>query len=162
MTTETSRNGSEPERTAGQKALAGMILRDREGVDPDEAAERSGSTIRQIQAVAAVLKRVPEFEGQLADGSMSLNAALTGSGYRTHYQIGGRAFGKGDKWPEVANAMMQFLNGWASRDFKFTHVPPKEAAYRIKVIDEMVADLQSVRNDLEQRAVRASLSLPSK
>ena len=154
-----SRNGSE--LTAGQKALRGFRLHKQDRISQVDAARITGSTERQIQAVAAVLLRVPEMEARLEAGEVTLNAAQVSAGYRQHKPVAGRAFGKGDKWLEVANAVMQYLNGWKAREFKFTHIPPKEAANRVGVIDEMIDLLQQARADLEQRSVRATTSVPS-
>jgi hypothetical protein len=156
-----SSNGTTPELTAGQKALRGYRLHKDDGISQEAAARLTGSTPRQIQAVAATLARVPEMEPRLASGEVTLNAAQVAAGYRQHQPVAGKAFGKGDKWLEVANGMMQYLSGWRSREFKFTHLPPAEAEKRVKVIDEMVEGLQQARADLVQRSVRATSSLPS-
>lgn len=156
-----SSNGTTPELTAGQKALRGYRLHKDDGISQAAAARLTGSTERQIQAVTAVLSRVPEMEAGIESGEVTLNAAQVAAGYRQHKPVAGKAFGKGDKWIEVANAMMQYLSGWHAREFKFTHLPPSEATKRVKVIDEMIEGLQSARADLVQRAVRATTSLPS-
>jgi len=158
---ESSRNGSQAETTAGQRALHGYRLHKEDGISQAAAARITGSTERQIQAVTAVLVRVPEMEAGLESGEVTLNAAQVAAGYRQHKPVAGRAYGKGDKWLEVANAMMQYLSGWHARDFKFTHLPPSEAAKRVKVIDEMIEGLREARADLVQRAVRATTSVPS-
>jgi len=158
---EPSRNGSHPDKTAAQKALAGLKLT-LSGLPQSEAARVTGTTPRQIQAVKAALARVPELESQVENGSITLNAVQVAAGYRQHKPVSGRAFGKGDKWLEVANALTQYLHGWGSRDYKFTHIPPKEAGKRVKVIDEMIEGLQAARADLEQRSHLATSAVPSK
>lgn len=154
-------NGSHPELelTAGQKALRGLRLH-RGGMSQAVAAKIAGTTERQIQALRAAIDRVPEVEAGVEAGEVTLNAAQVAAGFRQHKPIAGRAFGKGDKWLEVANALTQYLSGWHARDYKFTHVPPKEAEKRVKVIDDMIAGLQNVRTDLEQRSVRATSAAP--
>lgn len=160
---DTSRNGDQPELlTAGQKALRGYRLYANDRISQNQAARIVGSTARQIQAVAAVLGRVPEMEAGLESGELTLNAAQVAAGYRQHKPVAGRAFGKGDKWLEVANAMMQYLSGWKTRDYKLTHVPPKEAEHRVRVIDEMIGGLEAIRADLAQRSVRATSALSNK
>jgi hypothetical protein len=57
---------------------------------------------------------------------------------------------------------MQYLSGWRARDYKFTHLPPREAENRVKVIDEMIEGLQACRADLVQRSVRATSAVRSK
>lgn len=159
---EPSTNGSRPMLTAGQKALHGYRLHKQDGISQAAAARLAGTTERQIQSVAATLARVPEMEARLESGEVTLNAAQVAAGYRQHKPVAGRAFGKGDKWLEVANAVMQYLSGWRARDYKFTHVPPVEAEKRVKVIDEMIEELQHVRADLVQRSVRATSALRNK
>jgi len=154
-----SRNGSE--LTAGQKALRGYRLHIQDHISQEQAARIAGTTARQIQAVGAAVARVPEMEAALESGTVTLNAAQVAAGYRQHKPVAGRAYGKGDKWLEVANAMMQYLSAWKTREFKFTHLPPAEAEKRVKVIDEMIEGLQTARADLVQRSVRATSSLPS-
>lgn len=158
---EPSNNGFQPEMlTAGQKALRGYRLHKQDGISQTAAARICGTTERQIQAVAATLARVPEMEGGLDSGEVTLNAAQVAAGFRQHKPVAGRAFGKGDKWLEVANALMQYLAGWKVRDYKLTHVPPREAEKRVQVIDEMIEGLQHIRADLVQRSVRATSALP--
>ena len=157
--TDPSRNGN---LTAGQRALAGYRLT-KEGKTNEQAAAEAGSTVRQIQAVKYVLGRVPEFEDALESGELTLNAATVGSGYRSHKPISEKpAFGKGDKWVEIANMLSTYLATWKNRDYKFVHVPPKEAAYRVKKLDKLIEGLQQVRADLEARSVKATSSLGSK
>jgi hypothetical protein len=158
---EPSTNGSAPEPTAGQKALRGYRMHKQDGISQTAAARICGTTERQIQAVAATLARVPEIEAGIESGEVTLNAAQVAAGFRQHKPVAGRSFGKGDKWLEVANAMTQYLSGWKARDYKLTHVPPKEAEYRVGVIDEMIEGLQHVRADLVQRSFRATSALPS-
>lgn len=157
---DASRNGSP---TTGQKAVHGARLV-REGKTLKEAAEISNSTERQIEAVIGVLGRVPEFEQPLADAEMTLNAALVGAGYRAHgpRKNEGRMFGKGDLWGELHLRVMQYLTAWARKDWKFTHVPPKEAEKRIVEIDAIIEGLQCARADLVARSVRATSALSNK
>lgn len=158
---EPSRNGPSAELTAGQKALRGFRLHVNDHISQVDAARITGSTERQIQAVKATLEKVPELEAGIESGEITLNAAQVAAGYRQHKPVAGRAFGKGDKWLEVANAAMQYLNGWKVRDYKLTHVPPKEAEHRVKVIDEMIEGLTAIRADMVMRSHRATSALPS-
>lgn len=157
---EPSRNGTE--LTAGQKALRGYRLHKTDNISQTEAAKLTGTTERQIQAVTSVLLRVPEMEAGIEAGEISLNAAQVAAGFRQHKPVAGRAFGKGDKWLEVANSLMQYLSGWHNRDYKFTHVPPAEAEKRVKVIDDMIEGLLEIRADLSQRSHRATSALRTK
>jgi len=157
-----SRNGSE--LTTGQKALRGFRLHRDSGMSQAVAATIAGSTERQVQAVGAVLGKLPELEEQIAAGEITLNAAQVAAGYRQHKPVSGRGnwFGKGDKWVEVANPLLAYLAGWKNRGYQFTHLPPKEAEKRVKAIDEIIAGLQEARADLVQRSVRATSSLASR
>jgi hypothetical protein len=159
---EPATNGSVPELTAGQKALRGYRLHKNDGISQTAAARICGTTERQIQAVTATLARVPEMEAGLESGEVTLNAAQVAAGFRQHKPVAGKAYGKGDKWLDVANPLMQYLSGWRARDYKFTHLPPKEAERRVGVIDEMIEGLQACRADLVQRSVRATSAVRSK
>jgi hypothetical protein len=154
-----SRNGSAADLTAGQKALNGLRLW-RQGMTLAAAAAESGGPERSIESVKGVLDRMPHLEDALADGTITLNAAQVQAGYRVkHNPIGQRFYGKGDKWVEVIRPLKQYLDGWATRDYKFTHIPPREAGKRVELIDEMIAGLTKTREDLARRAHRAQLSL---
>lgn len=148
--------------TAGQKALRGWRLHKDQGITQDAAARICGTTARQIQAAGAAIGKRPELEAQIANGELTLNAAQIAAGYRQHKPVAGQRvyFGKGDKWVDVANAMLQYLQGWKTRDYKFTHVPPKEAERRVQAIDDMIAELHEARADLEARSVKATSSMP--
>lgn len=154
-----SHNGSE--LTAGQKTLAAYRLTLR-GYSDAAAAEVHNTSVRQVEAMRAVMRKLPELEADLESGAITLNAAQVAAGYRQHKPVAGKNFGKGDKWLEVANNMMQYLAGWKNRGYKFAHLPPKEAEKRVKVIDDMIGELQNVRADLVSRAVRATSSAPSR
>lgn len=157
---EQSSNGSQPELTAGQKALRAYRLH-MQGMSMERAVRiAGGTTVRQLEAVKGVLSREPSFEEAIAAGELTLNAAQVAAGYRQHKPVAGKNFGRGDKWIEVANVLMQYLAGWRTRGYKFTHVPPAEAEKRVKVIDEMIAELQNVRADLVNRSVRATSAAP--
>jgi len=70
-------------------------------------------------------------------------------------------FGHGDKFYEATEPLVRYLFPWKKRDFRFTHVNPKEAKRRIKRIDSLIADLQRTREDLAARAHVASYAAPS-
>ena len=60
---------------------------------------------------------------------------------------------KGDRFDEVFVPVKKYLDGWKGRDFKYTHVNPKEARYRIDFLNEVRANIDAALEDLEPRAV---------
>jgi len=70
-------------------------------------------------------------------------------------------FGHGDKFYEATEPLVRYLSPWKKRDFRFTHINPKEAKRRIKRLDALIADLQRTREDLAERAHVASYAAPS-
>lgn len=70
-------------------------------------------------------------------------------------------FGKGDKFAEVIEPLARYLSAWEKKDFRYTHVPPKEAQRRISKIDQLIAGLTRTKEDLAGRSHVASYAVPS-
>jgi len=159
---DTSRNGDMPdvaEWSSARRALYALRLV-RRGVPMSEASARASIGERSVEMMKGVLLRDPALEGPLERDEITLNAAAVQSGYRVKKPpVGNRYFGKGDKWAEVATPMQQYLNGWRSRDYEFTHLPPREAAARVRMIDELIEGLQKCQADLARRSVRAQTAI---
>lgn len=60
---------------------------------------------------------------------------------------------KGDRFDEVFVPLKKYLDGWRARNYKFTHVNPKEATYRVAMLTEIRAGIDAALEDLEPRAV---------
>lgn len=69
-------------------------------------------------------------------------------------------YGHGDKFDTAIEPLMRYLYPWKKRNFRFTHVNPKEAQRRIKKIDQVMADLAAAREDLAKRSHVASYAAP--
>lgn len=153
--------------SAAQKAMLALDLAAAQGWRYEQAAEALGASIRAVESVRGILKRRPDLEQPLRDGTISLNAAELQAGYKM--KVAARAqnpasgvFGKGDKWWAAAEIMRNYLRGWKKRDFAFAHLNPAEAQRRLRTLDEIVELLQAARVDLEARSHKARLSVPNK
>lgn len=70
-------------------------------------------------------------------------------------------FGKGDRFWEAIGPISNYLKGWDSRGYEFTHLPPKEAAKRKAKIEQIISMLEKAKKDLEVRSDNSRLRLPS-
>jgi hypothetical protein len=142
----------------------------RDGRAASEAAALTGASARYVSAAKRVAEVDPVLAEKVKTGDVSLDAAekqvadrsprdngldtKTGS---TGRQQPATYFGKGDKWQEATEPLVRYLRGQKSRDFDFSHLNWKEAKKRVQRIDELVADLQAARADLEPRSHKAKL-----
>lgn len=69
-------------------------------------------------------------------------------------------YGKGDKFDVSIEPFRRYLRAWRKKDFRFTHVNPKEAKRRIKMLDEVIDNLSKAREDLARRSHAATLAAP--
>lgn len=67
-------------------------------------------------------------------------------------------FGKGDKWKEAAEPLRRYLVAHEKRGFDYGHINNREAAKRIKTIDQLIEALTAARAGLEQRSHRYRLT----
>lgn len=70
-------------------------------------------------------------------------------------------FGLSDKFELAALPFQSYLRAWRKKDFRYTHLNPKEAQKRVKIIDEVMADLTAAREDLANRSHVATYRVPS-
>lgn len=68
-------------------------------------------------------------------------------------------YGKGDRFDEALEPLLRYLAAWKKRGFQYPHVPPRAAQKRVAALDEVIADLQKARADLETRSHIATLSV---
>lgn len=152
--------------------------------DSRKAAEQAAKAVSvgrsAVEAAVAIQKRDPKVIDKMKKGELNVSQAaravgLVGRGYSNNVtdrtsvadhrlDSQGRSqptvfYGKGDKWRESLGPIIRYLSSWERRGYEFRHVPPKEAARRIKQIDEIKEKLEAVRADLEQRSHSASLSM---
>lgn len=66
---------------------------------------------------------------------------------------GGVHWSKGDRFDEVFVPLKKYLDGWRGRDYKFTHVNPREARYRVEFLKEIKEGVEAALEDLEPRSV---------
>lgn len=113
---------------------------------PDLLAKVESGEIGSINEVARALGML--VMDRLDEGRPS-NAKRTASYY-----------GKGDKFDAALEPMRRYLRAWRKKDFRFTHVNPKEAKRRIKMMDEVIDNLSKAREDLARRSHVATLTAP--
>jgi hypothetical protein len=89
-----------------------------------------------------------QLQDKLEEGAKS-KARLTSSFY-----------GKSDKFDLAFEPVTRYLRAWRKKDFRFTHVNPKEAKKRIAKIDEVIAGLVQAREDLADRSHVATYRAP--
>jgi hypothetical protein len=70
-------------------------------------------------------------------------------------------YGKGDKFVEATEPLARYLTAWEKKDFKYPHVPPKEAQRRLRKIDEIMGGLAHVKEDILKRSHPATFKVPS-
>lgn len=70
-------------------------------------------------------------------------------------------YGKGDKFDLALEPIARYLRAWGKKDFRFTHVPPKEAQRRVRRIDKTIEDLEKAKEDLVNRSHVAKYTAPS-
>lgn len=66
---------------------------------------------------------------------------------------GGVHWSRGDRFDEVFVPLKKYLDGWRQREYKFTHVNPREARYRVDFLKEVKEGIDAALEDLEPRAV---------
>ena len=148
--------------SSAQRALLAMDLM-RSGVKVDDARARAHAGSKAIEKVRGVLRRRPDLEAGLRDGTLSLNAAMTEAGFHAKGSDIplGHAFGKGDKWMEATEPLVRYLTGWRVRGMEFKHLNPREAQKRLDRIEILEGMLGEMKADLAGRAVRAQTSVRS-
>lgn len=66
-------------------------------------------------------------------------------------------YGKGDKYAESITPVTRYFQAWRKRDFRFSHLNPREASKRLRQLDQLAADIDAARDDLKQRATPARM-----
>jgi hypothetical protein len=148
--------------TLPQKAL--RAVNDFPTLDSSEAAAQIGIGKSAVEIMRAALRRDPSVVEGIASGEL---ASMHAVGYaaklpsivnRPDRKVPfGSVFGKGDPFNEAIAPLRRYLAGWQRREFKFTHVNPREARRRVEVIDALIETLTEARADLEQRSHKARL-----
>lgn len=71
-------------------------------------------------------------------------------------------YGKGDHFKDVTEPLSRYLKSWKKRDFEFRHLNPAESRRRLKMVNELIENLEGAKEDLERRSRVARLSMPPK
>ena len=120
--------------------------------------DETGEIVNQMRAgqlnVAQAARDVG-FTG-LAQGGGDV---LTSSKRTAHGRENPTHYGKGDKWKEATLPLMRYLRAWKRRDYEFKHVNWKEAQRRLRVLDELLRELEAARADIASRSQKAKLTV---
>lgn len=139
--------------------------------DYEEMANRYSSSKSSVYRLLAIKERREDlFElvrsGELTIAEGSRQAGFIEYGLGKHdVPTGGFTFGRRhgtDKFWESVSPISRYLRSWKVLDFKFTHVPPREASRRLRKVEDILESLEAVREDLLIRADNQSLSLKQK
>lgn len=156
-----------PETDEGRsdEKAAGMVAVGRSTVATLKAIQRNDPT-------GEIIDRVRAGELNVAQAARKAGYSRAAQGNSTAEELDALAvdrtkdgkakpiyYGQGDKWPEATAPLARYLKAWRGRDFEFKHVNWKEARKRLKVIDQLLADLTEARADLESRSHKAKLTL---
>lgn len=167
------------EEEARERQLSGLKQGDSVPVPPiaeerGEAAEKAAALVgvgRTTVAMAKAIQRRDE-TGEIVQGLRSgeiptVSAAERQAGLESGSKngigvLGNGAdsrghdqpvyYGKGDKWREATLPLGRYLAAWQKRGNEFAHVNPREAAKRVRLIDDLIAGLAAARADLEPRS----------
>lgn len=118
-----------------------------------DAVGLGGSTVQMVTALHDRGLLDPVLRGEISLRQAAKNAGVSHGGSYTNDYALGVSFGKGDKFHEATLPMRRYLKGWKARGYRFAHLNPKEAAKRVKVIEEIEQELANAKADLEPRAV---------
>jgi transposase-like protein len=61
-------------------------------------------------------------------------------------------YGKGDKFDDVVVPLRRYLRSWEKRDYQFEHVPPRQAARRLRLLSELRTGIDAAIEDLGHRS----------
>lgn len=161
----------EDEARERQKGGQGGVLLSPEtdeakGRADEKAAELVGVGRSTVATAKAIQKREPELVNRLRSGDLNVAQAAREAGFEKlgnanppiSDEIAPVYYGKGDKWRESTEPLRRYLAAWRKRDYTFAHVAPREARKRLDTIDNLIAELQTARLDLEQRSHTYRLS----
>lgn len=158
----------ERQRTARPGVRGGSLLPESaEAIDSHEKAADLVGVGRSTVAKAKAIQNRDEggdVVDQLRAGDLNVEQGLRAvglSGTRGDVLDDGKAkpvyYGKGDKFKEAILPSVRYFRAWEKRDYRFSHLNPREARKRVAVLDELEALITAARRDLEQRAAIARL-----
>jgi len=101
------------------------------------------------------------FKDVAVDLGMKVTISFFKGGVKSRSSTPTSHFGQGDKFDIVTSSLRSYLRAWKKKNFRYAHVNPKEAQKRVKVLDEILADLQTAREDLVNRSHVATYRVPS-
>lgn len=128
----------------------------------------TGAGLRSARTIAWLVEN-EKMTDDVLNGITSSSAAARAAGYTygsdtLRMRTGGKSqakdgkrqgvhWSKGDRFDEVFVPLKKYLDGWKARDYKFTHVNPREARYRIDLLREVREGIDAALEDIEPRAV---------
>lgn len=133
-----------------------------------ELVEVGHTTIRNLRTVANHDRRDgTEHVAQIARGEISLSQVL---GYYGHKLTGGGGkrdrervikYGGYDTFVAEVYPLKLYLDRWRPKGFRFPHVNPRQAANRLRLVEQLIEDLEKVRDDLEPRTEKYINRVPA-
>lgn len=132
-----------------------------------EAGDKFGTGRSSVSRMIGIGKRSKEVFAKIKSEGMTISEGSRQAGFIEYGRKGrpdlpvGNAivFGKGDKFWEAIAPLGNYLRAWEKREYEFSHVPPKEAARRLKRLEEILAQMEAAKADLINRADNTRLAL---
>lgn len=166
------------EITSGQRAAYAFDLYDyMEGLEPERQnwrtdgekkaaalAERIGASYDSVLRVRRIIQKDLGAREKLETGEWDIVTAgrnvglqMGRSGIKATPRGNGTVstISRGDQWDAALHDAYLYLSHRETLGMKFPHVAPREAARRVREIDELLDLLNQARADLAPRAVRA-------
>src|SRR5262249_16705119 len=100
-----------------------------------------------------IFEKVKNGETTIANASR-----MVGYGEYNPKPIIDQYFGREDRFWKALDPLTKYLSAWEEKEFKFTHLTPKEAGKRLQKIEELNALLEGAKKDLEARSDNQMLS----
>lgn len=136
------------------------------------AAEATHTAITSVARMTpAVLHRPDVVERMLSGEIASMNDVLRAVGRNPGIRLDEGAdttskrtssfYGHGDKFAEATEPLVRYLKAWDKKDFRYTHVNPREAQRRLARIEEISEWLGKAKEDLTARSHVASYAVSS-
>lgn len=134
-------------------------------------AEMVGASRSSLTKMRELNRKRPDLVERYGEGEFTLVETLREAGQKVKSRLDeGRPsgatrknsyFGRGDKFDAAIEPLARYLKAWETKEFRYTHVNPREARSRLKKLNAVLVQLEKTREDLERRSHSARLSAPS-
>lgn len=117
-----------------------------------QAVEAYNVGASSVRHALNIKKRSVDVASDVRTGKCDLNTGLRRVGYSVTRKI---QMSRGDKWDYVMQPAVAYAQHWAGREF--SHINPKEAQRRLKVLRELQEALYVIDSELTMRSGAATL-----